>query len=103
MQKESVSPPAPSTTTVTSNSTSATTAGNAQTGAVTNIIKHDFIMKTNDAWSGDEAVLEANGIRPRKPCNCTKSMCLKLYVLFVYIILFLKKGLYNSTRTYSNI
>uniref|UniRef100_T1I6V9 CRC domain-containing protein n=1 Tax=Rhodnius prolixus TaxID=13249 RepID=T1I6V9_RHOPR len=78
-KKESVSPPAPSTTTVTSNSTSATTAGNAQTGAVTNIIKHDFIMKTNDAWSGDEAVLEANGIRPRKPCNCTKSMCLKLY------------------------
>ncbi|XP_012268042.2 protein lin-54 homolog [Athalia rosae] len=23
--------------------------------------------------------LEANGIRPRKPCNCTKSQCLKLY------------------------
>lgn len=22
--------------------------------------------------------LEPNGIRPRKPCNCTKSMCLKL-------------------------
>lgn len=23
--------------------------------------------------------LEANGMRPRKPCNCTKSQCLKLY------------------------
>lgn len=23
--------------------------------------------------------LESNGIRPRKPCNCTKSQCLKLY------------------------
>lgn len=23
--------------------------------------------------------LEPNGIRPRKPCNCTKSLCLKLY------------------------
>ena len=21
---------------------------------------------------------EASGVRPRKPCNCTKSMCLKL-------------------------
>ncbi|XP_014239198.1 protein lin-54 homolog isoform X2 [Cimex lectularius] len=29
-------------------------------------------------WSGDE-IVEANGIRPRKPCNCTKSLCLKLY------------------------
>uniref|UniRef100_T1IXQ6 CRC domain-containing protein n=1 Tax=Strigamia maritima TaxID=126957 RepID=T1IXQ6_STRMM len=25
--------------------------------------------------------LEANGVRPRKPCNCTKSQCLKLCVL----------------------
>ncbi|XP_015126769.1 protein lin-54 homolog [Diachasma alloeum] len=25
------------------------------------------------------AAAEANGIRPRKPCNCTKSQCLKLY------------------------
>jgi len=24
--------------------------------------------------------LEPNGIRPRKPCNCTKSQCLKLWV-----------------------
>lgn len=24
-------------------------------------------------------LLEPNGIRPRKPCNCTKSQCLKLY------------------------
>lgn len=26
-----------------------------------------------------EVNLESNGIRPRKPCNCTKSQCLKLY------------------------
>jgi hypothetical protein len=26
-----------------------------------------------------EANLESNGMRPRKPCNCTKSQCLKLY------------------------
>ncbi|XP_044252971.1 protein lin-54 homolog isoform X2 [Tribolium madens] len=26
-----------------------------------------------------ESNLESNGIRPRKPCNCTKSQCLKLY------------------------
>ncbi|BES91718.1 CXC [Nesidiocoris tenuis] len=32
-----------------------------------------------EQWSGDESYVEANGIRPRKPCNCTKSMCLKLY------------------------
>ncbi|CAA9997083.1 unnamed protein product [Nesidiocoris tenuis] len=31
-----------------------------------------------EQWSGDESYVEANGIRPRKPCNCTKSMCLKL-------------------------
>ncbi|XP_068228986.1 protein lin-54 homolog isoform X2 [Palaemon carinicauda] len=24
-------------------------------------------------------LIDANGIRPRKPCNCTKSQCLKLY------------------------
>ncbi|XP_050728721.1 protein lin-54 homolog isoform X1 [Eriocheir sinensis] len=24
-------------------------------------------------------IIDANGIRPRKPCNCTKSQCLKLY------------------------
>lgn len=25
------------------------------------------------------SLLEPNGMRPRKPCNCTKSQCLKLY------------------------
>lgn len=25
------------------------------------------------------SVVEPNGVRPRKPCNCTKSQCLKLY------------------------
>lgn len=29
--------------------------------------------------SAQSAGLEPNGIRPRKPCNCTKSQCLKLY------------------------
>lgn len=29
---------------------------------------------------------EANGIRPRKPCNCTKSQCLKLWVLNICYI-----------------
>lgn len=27
----------------------------------------------------NDTSLESNGIRPRKPCNCTKSQCLKLY------------------------
>lgn len=26
-----------------------------------------------------QRLLEANGIRPKKPCNCTRSQCLKLY------------------------
>lgn len=25
-----------------------------------------------------QGVLESNGLKPRKPCNCTKSQCLKL-------------------------
>jgi len=29
--------------------------------------------------SKTQAVLESNGLKPRKPCNCTKSQCLKLY------------------------
>lgn len=28
---------------------------------------------------GPEPNMEPNGMRPRKPCNCTKSQCLKLY------------------------
>ncbi|XP_031353703.1 protein lin-54 homolog isoform X3 [Photinus pyralis] len=31
---------------------------------------------TNNPIDGN---LESNGMRPRKPCNCTKSQCLKLY------------------------
>ena len=30
--------------------------------------------------SKTQAVLESNGLKPRKPCNCTKSQCLKLLV-----------------------
>ncbi|KAK5641328.1 hypothetical protein RI129_009875 [Pyrocoelia pectoralis] len=33
----------------------------------------DVINNSNDGN------LESNGMRPRKPCNCTKSQCLKLY------------------------
>ncbi|XP_049852085.1 protein lin-54 homolog isoform X1 [Schistocerca gregaria] len=29
--------------------------------------------------ASSRTTLEPNGIRPRKPCNCTKSQCLKLY------------------------
>ncbi|KAI5711843.1 hypothetical protein M8J75_003494 [Diaphorina citri] len=35
-----------------------------------------YEAKANQAGA---RTLEPNGIRPRKPCNCTKSMCLKLY------------------------
>lgn len=35
---------------------------------------------------GKASVPEPNGIKPRKPCNCTKSQCLKLYVQFQYCI-----------------
>jgi len=31
------------------------------------------------AQSKAQTVLESNGLKPRKPCNCTKSQCLKLY------------------------
>ena len=34
----------------------------------------DAVVPVNDVTN-----LESNGIRPRKPCNCTKSQCLKLY------------------------
>lgn len=29
--------------------------------------------------TANDTSLESNGIRPKKPCNCTKSQCLKLY------------------------
>ncbi|KAF2899459.1 hypothetical protein ILUMI_06720 [Ignelater luminosus] len=35
---------------------------------------------TNDTGNAlTDINLESNGMRPRKPCNCTKSQCLKLY------------------------
>ncbi|KAK9505290.1 hypothetical protein O3M35_009380 [Rhynocoris fuscipes] len=81
VKKEPVSPTATSPSNVPSPS-SGTNIAAVQTSSslvtVSSIMKHD-VLKPPDVWSGDEAVLEANGIRPRKPCNCTKSMCLKLY------------------------
>lgn len=33
----------------------------------------------NETTPAPEPNIEPNGMRPRKPCNCTKSQCLKLY------------------------
>lgn len=37
------------------------------------------ITASESPQHAEQANLEANGMRPRKPCNCTKSQCLKLY------------------------
>lgn len=50
-----------------------------------NMLPQPKIEVKQEQWSGDESYLEANGIRPRKPCNCTKSMCLKLLVFYVLL------------------
>lgn len=36
-------------------------------------------MSTAASQAKAQSVLESNGLKPRKPCNCTKSQCLKLY------------------------
>lgn len=57
-----------------------TTTTNGKKVATSNIkVKEEVIVKTEPKSEPDLDVVEANGIRPRKPCNCTKSMCLKLY------------------------
>lgn len=35
-------------------------------------------MSTSASQAKAQSVLESNGLKPRKPCNCTKSQCLKL-------------------------
>ncbi|XP_067210845.1 protein lin-54 homolog isoform X3 [Linepithema humile] len=45
--------------------------GNSQTSPL-------CVIDGKNSQKGTYSV-EANGIRPRKPCNCTKSQCLKLY------------------------
>lgn len=50
-------------------SSSQSSAGNLSIGSITE-------SKSSQRSSSS---LEPNGIRPRKPCNCTKSQCLKLY------------------------
>ncbi|XP_022916448.1 protein lin-54 homolog isoform X2 [Onthophagus taurus] len=42
--------------------------------SVTKTISSDAVVPQNETIN-----LETNGMRPRKPCNCTKSQCLKLY------------------------
>lgn len=38
------------------------------------------VQSPNDNVSlANDTAADSNGIRPRKPCNCTKSQCLKLY------------------------
>ncbi|XP_046457412.1 protein lin-54 homolog isoform X1 [Daphnia pulex] len=36
-------------------------------------------MSASASQAKAQSVLESNGLKPRKPCNCTKSQCLKLY------------------------
>lgn len=37
------------------------------------------VIDGKNSQRGTYSAVEPNGIRPRKPCNCTKSQCLKLY------------------------
>uniref|UniRef100_A0A0C9PP89 Lin54 protein n=1 Tax=Fopius arisanus TaxID=64838 RepID=A0A0C9PP89_9HYME len=70
-QTEEVKPkPSPSTPSLLSGSQS--TSGNLSTSSSVDPPTPKGSQKT-------AANTEANGIRPRKPCNCTKSQCLKLY------------------------
>lgn len=36
------------------------------------------VIDGKNSQRGTYNTVEPNGIRPRKPCNCTKSQCLKL-------------------------
>ncbi|KAJ8910803.1 hypothetical protein NQ315_014511 [Exocentrus adspersus] len=50
-----------------------------------NTVRHTPVLKSPASNSGASSPVtpkeevDANGMRPRKPCNCTKSQCLKLY------------------------
>ncbi|XP_062582837.1 protein lin-54 homolog isoform X1 [Saccostrea cucullata] len=43
------------------------------------IASSDPSLSANAKQSVNGSAIEATGARPRKPCNCTKSQCLKLY------------------------
>lgn len=49
------------------------------TQAKENVSLGNEINSTPPESTNYARTLEPNGIRPRKPCNCTKSLCLKLY------------------------
>lgn len=56
------------------------------------------VKPIKESWSPEEPqpqTFEPNGIRPRKPCNCTKSMCLKLLV-FKQLVLSIKLLVFNQ-------
>jgi hypothetical protein len=40
--------------------------------------KEDKPKLTSSSGGGGASTFEPSGVRPRKPCNCTKSQCLKL-------------------------
>ena len=42
-------------------------------------VKPQFVESLSKEKSRGTPNLEPQGVRPRKPCNCTKSQCLKLY------------------------
>ncbi|GAB1865276.1 Protein lin-54-like protein [Camponotus japonicus] len=48
--------------------------GNSQSSTATLCV-----IDGKNSQRGTYSTVEPNGIRPRKPCNCTKSQCLKLY------------------------
>lgn len=57
-------------------STSATSSGKLPIPVIRNTTTKPPASENAPIVDGN---LDANGIRPRKPCNCTKSQCLKLY------------------------
>ena len=42
-------------------------------------VKPQFVESLSKEKPRGTPNLEPQGVRPRKPCNCTKSQCLKLY------------------------
>ncbi|XP_075235192.1 myb-interacting protein 120 isoform X2 [Lycorma delicatula] len=67
----------------TSTTSSVITTATASTTSVTSITNSTApvvsLQTTQHKRTISVTALEPNGIRPRKPCNCTKSQCLKLY------------------------
>ncbi|GLG98115.1 Protein lin-54 homolog [Gryllus bimaculatus] len=68
-------------TSVTTTSTSPTVAVAAAASAASAqaATSLELVSTTQRIQPPTRTTLEPNGIRPRKPCNCTKSQCLKLY------------------------